>query len=158
ITVLKGTAASSIYGGLAKNGVIMITTRKGRAGKLKIEYSGSINFSNVGKLPDYQNEFGQGWGGVFVLSENGSWGPRLDGKQRLWGSIVDNSQLIKPFSFVKNDMRNFFETGVEYNNTVAVSGGNDVTRFYLSYGNVSSNGVMPTSVDQLKRNTISVRT
>lgn len=158
ITVLKGTAASSIYGGLAKNGVIMITTRKGRAGKLKIEYDGSINFSNVGKLPDYQNEFGQGWGGVFVLSENGSWGPRLDGKERLWGSTVDNSQLIKPFSYIKNDIRNFFETGTEYNNTVAVSGGNDITRFYLSYGNVSSNGVMPTSVDLLKRNTISLRT
>ena len=158
LTVLKGTAAASLYGGLAKNGVIMITTKKGRAGKLRVDYSGSVNFSNVGKLPDYQNEFGQGWGGVFVLSENGSWGPKLDGKERLWGSIVDNSQLIKPFSYIKNDVRNFFETGREYNNTVSLSGGNDVTRFYFSYGNVSSDGVMPTKVDFLQRNTLSLRT
>ncbi|HEX4849820.1 MAG TPA: TonB-dependent receptor, partial [Puia sp.] len=63
-----------------------------------------------------------------------------------------------PFSYINNNVRNFFETGTEYNNTVAVSGGNDITRFYLSYGNVSSNGVMPTSVDLLKRNTIALRT
>src|SRR5882724_1014725 len=88
LTILKGTAASSLYGGLGKNGAIMITTKRGRAGKLKIDYNGSLNFSQVGKLPDYQTEFGQGWAGVFVLDENGSWGPRLDGKPRLWGSIV----------------------------------------------------------------------
>ena len=83
----------------------MITTKRGRAGKLKVEYDGSANFSTVGKLPTYQSEFGQGWGGVFVLDENGSWGPRLDGKERLWGSVVDNSQLLKPFSFIKNNLR-----------------------------------------------------
>ena len=158
ISVLKGTAASSLYGGLAKNGVIMITTKKGRAGKLRIDYSGSINFSTVGKLPDYQDKFGQGWGGVFVLSENGSWGPVMDGKERLWGSIVDNSQLLKPFSYVNNNLRNFFETGHEYNNSVSLSGGNEVNRFYFSYGNVSSDGVMPTRTDFLQRNTFALRT
>ncbi|HTQ65383.1 MAG TPA: SusC/RagA family TonB-linked outer membrane protein [Puia sp.] len=158
ITILKGTAASSLYGGLAKNGAIMITTKKGRAGKLKVEYNGSANFSTVGKLPDYQNIFGQGWGGVFVLSENGSWGPKLDGKERLWGSIVDNSQLAKPFSFQKNGMRDFFDIGSEYNNSIALSGGNDINRFYISYGNTTSDGVMPTKADYLQRNTFALRT
>ncbi|HEY0433137.1 MAG TPA: TonB-dependent receptor plug domain-containing protein, partial [Chitinophagaceae bacterium] len=158
ITVLKGTAASSLYGGLAKNGVILITTKKGRAGKLKVEYNGSANFSTIGKLPDYQSEFGQGWGGVFVLSENGSWGPRLDGKDRLWGPVVDNSQLIKPFSYLKNNIRDFFDVGTEYNNSVALSGGNDITRFYFSYGNLSSDGVMPGRTDFLERNTFALRT
>jgi TonB-linked SusC/RagA family outer membrane protein len=157
ITILKGTAASSLYGGLAKNGAIMITTKKGRAGKLKLEYSGSVNFSKVGKLPDYETEFGQGWGGVFVLDENGSWGPRLDGKPRLWGSVVDNSQLIKPFSFQKNGLRDFYETGRELNNTVSLSGGNEISRFYFSYGNVSSDGVIPTQADLLTRNSFSLR-
>ena len=98
ITVLKGTEAASLYGSSAKNGAIMITTKRGRPGKLKVEYNGSVNFSKVGKLPDLQKTFGQGWSGTFVLSENGSWGPKLDGKERLWGSIVDNSQLLKPFT------------------------------------------------------------
>ena len=158
VTILKGTAASSLYGGLAKNGAVMITTKRGRAGKLKIEYSGSANFSKVGKLPDYQNEFGQGWAGVFVLDENGSWGPKLDGKERLWGSIVDNSQLLKPFSYINNNLRNFYTTGTEFNNTLALSGGSDITRFYFSYGNVISNGVIPTKSDYLARNTFSLRT
>jgi len=158
ITVLKGTAASSLYGGLAKNGAIMITTKKGRAGKLKIEYSGSANFSKVGKLPDYQSEFGQGWGGVFVLDENGSWGPKLDGVVRPWGSIVDNSQLLKPFSAIKDPLRQFYTTGHEYNNSLALSGGTDVTRFYFSYGNVSSNGIVPENGNTQQRNTFSFRT
>jgi TonB-linked SusC/RagA family outer membrane protein len=157
ITILKGTAASSLYGGLAKNGVIMITTKKGRAGQLRIEYSGSANFSKVGKLPDYQTEFGQGWGGIFVSDENGSWGPKLDGKERLWGSVVDNSQLEKPFSYINNNLRNFFSTGSEYNNSISLSGGNEVSRFYFSYGNVTSNGIIPYNANSMARNTISLR-
>ena len=158
ITILKGTAASSLYGGLAKNGAIMITTKRGRAGKIKIEYSGSANMSTVGKLPEYQNEFGQGWGGVFVSSENGSWGPRMDGKERLWGSIVDNSQLLKPFSPIKDPLRKFYTTGSEISNSIAFSGGSDVTRFYMSYSNVVSDGIVPTKTDFLARNTVSLRT
>lgn len=158
ITILKGTAASSLYGGLAKNGVVMITTKRGTAGKLKVEYNGSANFSTVGKLPDYQSEFGQGWAGVFVLDENGSWGPRLDGKERLWGSVVDNSQLLKPFSAIKNNLRDFYNKGGETNNSISLSGGSKITSFYLSYGNVTSNGIIPTKSDYLSRNTFSLKT
>lgn len=158
ITILKGTEASSLYGSSAKNGAIMITTKRGRAGKLKVEYNGSANFSVVGKLPDFQKIFGQGWSGTFILSENGSWGPKLDGKDRLWGSIVDNSQLLKPFSFIENNMRDFYDVGTEFNNTISLSGGSDVTSFYFSYGNVTSNGVIPTYADYLQRNSFALRT
>ncbi|HMH20426.1 MAG TPA: SusC/RagA family TonB-linked outer membrane protein [Puia sp.] len=158
VTILKGTAASSLYGGLAKNGAIMITTKKGRTGKLRIEVTSSANFSKVGKLPDYQTEFGQGWGGVFVPGENGSWGPKLDGKERLWGSVVDNSQLLKPFSAIKDPLKQFYTTGHEYNNTVALSGGSEITRFYFSYGNVSSVGIIPENANTQQRNTFALRT
>lgn len=158
VTVLKGTAASSLYGGLAKNGAIMITTKKGKAGKLKVDYNGSFNFSKAGKLPDYQTEFGQGWGGLFVLDENGSWGPRLDGVVRPWGSIVDGDQLTKPFSPLKNPLRQFYVTGHEYSNSIGLSGGTDVTRFYFSYGNVSSSGIIPDNANTQQRNTLSLRT
>jgi TonB-linked SusC/RagA family outer membrane protein len=158
ITILKGTAASSLYGSSAKNGAIMITTKRGEAGKLKIEYNGSMNWSTVGKLPDLQDAYGQGWNGTFILSENGSWGPKLDGRIRPWGATVDNSQLIKPFSYVKDNLRNFYNTGTEANNSIALSGGSDKSKFYFSYSNVSSNGVIPTRADYLQRNTFALRT
>jgi len=158
ITVLKGTAASSLYGSLAKNGVIMITTKRGKGGKLRIDYSGSANFSYVGKMPTMQDQYGQGWGAQFILSENGSWGPKLDGKMRPWGSLVDNSQLVKPFSFIDDNIRNVYDVGTEYNNTIALSGGSATNRFYFSYGNVSSNGVIPTDADMLQRNSLALRT
>jgi TonB-linked SusC/RagA family outer membrane protein len=158
LTVLKGTAASALYGSLAKNGAIIIVTKKGKAGKLKIEYDGSIAFSKAGKLPTYQNEFGQGWGGDFVSDENGSWGPKFDGQERKWGSIVGDSQLTKPFSPIPNNLRNFFVTGTEYNNSLAVSGGSDITRFYFSYSNVTSDGIIPDNANTQVRNNFSLRT
>lgn len=158
ISILHGTAAASLYGSAARNGAVMITTKRGKSGKLHVDYSGSVNFSLPGKLPVMQDIFGQGWGGVFVLGENGSWGPKLDGKVRAWGSIVDNSQLIKPFSFIDNNIRDFYNTGIEYNNTLALSGGNQSTTFYFSYGNVESDGILPTNTDYLGRNTLALRT
>ena len=158
VSVLHGTAAASLYGSAARNGAIMITTKRGKSGKLHIDYAGSANFSEPGKLPDMQNIFGQGWSGIFVLGENGSWGPKLDGKVRAWGSIVDNSQLIKPFSFINDNIRSFYNTGVELNNSISLSGGNANTTFYFSYGNVVSDGILPTKSDYLGRNTLALRT
>ena len=158
ISILKGTAAASLYGSSAKNGVIMITTKRGKSGNLKVEYNGSMNWSQVGKLPDLQDQFGQGWSGSFILSENGSWGPKLDGAMRPWGALVDNSQLIKPFSYIKNNIRNFYNMGTEANNSIAISGGTDISKFYFSYSNVTSDGVIPTKADYLQRNTFALRT
>ncbi len=158
ITVLKGTAATSLYGSNAKNGAVLFTSKRGKSGKIKVDYAGSVNVSQVGKLPDMQSQFGQGWGGTFVLPENGSWGPRLDGQTRPWGSIVNNSQLIKPFSFINDNIRNFYDNGMELNNTVSLSGGGETNQFYFSYGNVSSDGVIPTTTDFYQRNTFALRT
>ncbi|MGZ3837581.1 MAG: SusC/RagA family TonB-linked outer membrane protein [Flavisolibacter sp.] len=158
ITVLKGTAAASLYGSQAKNGAIMITTKRGRAGKLKVGFNSSYNVSTVGKLPESQTSFGQGWDGQFWAPENGSWGPRLDGKDRLWGAVVDNSELLKPFSAVKNNIRDFYDYGRELNNTLSLSGGNETSNFYFSYGNVNSDGILPSNADFLNRNTFSLRT
>jgi TonB-linked SusC/RagA family outer membrane protein len=158
ISILHGTAAASLYGSAARNGAIMITTKRGKSGKLRVDYAGAVTFSEAGKLPIMQDIFGQGWGGVFVLGENGSWGPKLDGKVRAWGAIVDNSQLIKPFSFIDDNIRSFYNTGIEYNNTLSLSGGNATTTFYFSYGNVESDGILPTNTDYLGRNTVALRT
>jgi len=159
ITVLKGTAASSLYGSAAKNGAIMITTKKGKNGKLRVDFASSVTFSEVGKLPDFQDKFGQGWNATSYNVENGSWGPRLDGTIRPWGSdLGTNSAQTKPFTFVKDNIRNAYETGMEYNNSISLSGGGEGTQFYFSYGNVSSDGVVPTNSDSYYRNTFSART
>ncbi len=158
ITVLKGTSASSLYGSVAKNGVILITTKKGKSGKLTVALSSSFNASIVGKLPDEQTQFGQGWAGVSDITQNGSWGPALDGKMHPWGATVNNSQLVKPFEFQKNSIRDFYDVGTEYNNTISLSGGNEKTNFYFSYGNVTSNGILPGNYDKLQRNNFNIRT
>jgi TonB-linked SusC/RagA family outer membrane protein len=157
ITILKGAAASSLYGSRAQNGAVIITTKKGKAGKLQVDISSSAIMSSVGKLPEMQNEWGQGWNGIHYKEENGSWGPRLDGRDRLWGSMVDNSRLIKPFVAQEDNMRNFYDNGIELNNSVSLRGGNDVANFMFSYGNVYSNGVIPSNNDSYLRHTVALR-
>ncbi|QHT65989.1 SusC/RagA family TonB-linked outer membrane protein [Rhodocytophaga rosea] len=157
ITVLKGASATALYGSRAASGVILITTKKGRsAERINVDFTSSATFTTPLRLPQLQNTFGQGWSGHFAFEENGSWGPRMDGRDRLWGNVVDNSQQIKPFSPQKN-LKDFYETGTSYINTIALSGGTEKSTFYLSYGNVSENGIVPTDADSYKRNTLALR-
>ncbi|MND44862.1 Vitamin B12 transporter BtuB [compost metagenome] len=156
VNILKGTAASSLYGSRGANGVVVITTKKGKAGGFKVDFTSAASFTQVSYVPAVQEKFGQGWDGTFILSENGSWGPKMDGVTRPWGAFVNNTQLIKPFSFVEDNFRNAFDTGGEFNNTISLTGGNENSNFYLSYGNVASNGMMPGDNDSYNRNNISL--
>ncbi len=157
VTILKG-AAAALYGSRAANGVIMITTKQGKKGdKFKVEYNGSATFSEPLRLPQLQNWFGQGWNGSFKYEENGSWGPKFDGKLRLWGNVVDNSQQLKPYVAQKNNLRDFFDVGKGYNNSIAISGGKDNATFYLSYGNVRDDGIVPTDADSYNRNSLMLK-
>jgi TonB-linked SusC/RagA family outer membrane protein len=157
VSILKGASATALYGSRAANGVIMITTKKGTAGEVAVDLTSSFTMSRPLRLPALQNTFGQGWSGHFAFEENGSWGPKMDGQERLWGNIVDNSQQLKPFSPQKDNLKDFYETGKSFMNTIAVSGGNEKSNFYLSYGNVSDNGIIPTDADSYKRHTFSMR-
>lgn len=156
VNILKGTAASSLYGSRGANGVVVITTKKGKAGGFKVDFTSAASFTQVSMIPSVQKKYGQGWDGTFIVSENGSWGPALDGVTRPWGAVVNNTQLIKPFAFVDDNFRNSFDTGGEFNNTLSLTGGNENSTFYLSYGNVSSNGMMPGDNDSYNRNNISL--
>lgn len=154
LTILKG-AAAALYGSRAANGVVLITTKKGKkADRLKVEYNGSTTISEPLRLPQMQNIYGQGWSGTFKYEENGSWGPKYDGKMRLWGNPNANQQKLKPFVALEDNLRDFFDRGVGYNNSVAVSGGKDNANFYLSYGNVREDGIVPTDNDSYNRNSL----
>ena len=174
VTVLKGASATALYGSRAANGVIVITTKRGNTNsKIKVSYSGTASMSNILRVPQFQNRFGQGWPLLNLagtaepgLGENGSWGPVLDGQTRTWGAPLDangvyvtegGTQRSKPFGFVENNLRNFYEDGMEITNNISISMGNKNTSLIASYNNVTSDGIVPTNVDKYVRNTFSLR-
>ena len=159
MTVLKGAAATALYGSRAANGVIMITTKSGKntEGKMQVVYDGGYTISRVGRLPQEQSQFGQGWSGDRALDENGNWGAPYDGKERVWGRIIDNEQLVKPYVFLKNRVRDFYELGQNYKNSLSLSGGTAKTNYFFSLSHNSSDGVVPTNQDSYQRYTVSTR-
>lgn len=171
VTVLKGASATALYGSRAANGVIMITTRRGpREGKLSVVYSGSVTASELLRAPQTQHNFGQGWP-YWDPAENGSWGPKLDGRKHVWGAYSTTDYgpgsipsfypgfkiMEKPFSYIENNLRSFYETGLEFQNNISISGGNEKNSFAISYGNTTSDGIIPTKADLFKRNLFSFR-
>lgn len=158
LTVLKGAAATALYGSRAANGVILVTTKSGKKGLNKsytISYSGGVEASRVSMLPEFQNSYGLGWNGLQTFIENGSWGPKLDGSTQVYGPVYNNSQLIHEYTAKKNNVKDFFDTGWSQNHNVAISGKShdDDMSYYLSYGYNDNNGIMPGDGDSFKRNT-----
>jgi TonB-linked SusC/RagA family outer membrane protein len=156
VTILKGASATALYGSRAANGVIMITTKQAKQEKLSITYDGSFMASNVLRVQQEQDRFGQGWPD-WSVAENGSWGPRLDGRTHEWGSYNLSTPMTKPFSFVKDNLRKFYTTGFDMNNNVSVRTGTDKLGLRLSYGNTSSRGILPNNADKYSRNTFAMR-
>ena len=159
MTVLKGAAATALYGSRAANGVIVITTKSGKrhgARNFSISYDGSVQWRQIANLPKLQNQFGQGWNGKQTFIENGSWGPELDGSTQVYGPIWNHQQLIHKYSALESNIEDFFETGVSHNHNVSLSGVSDDQKmtYYLSYGYSGDNGIIPGKKDTYKRNTI----
>jgi TonB-linked SusC/RagA family outer membrane protein len=163
MTVLKGAAATALYGSRAANGIIVITTKQGKKGTDKnfsIQYNGGIQFRQISKLPMFQNEFGQGWNGAQTYIENGSWGPRLDGSLQVYGPIWNNQQLIHEYSAVEDNVKDFFDIGISKNHSLSLSGVSEDNKmnYFVSFSTADDNGVMPSDADTYKRNTIAYRT
>ena len=118
ITLLKGAAASALYGAVAANGAIMITTKSGMAGKVSVNVSSNTTMETPMILPKFQNTYGGGSDGTL------SWGEKLASKS-------------------PNYAEEFFRTGFTTNNSVSLAGGNDNFKAYFSYGNVFSHGMTP---------------
>ena len=166
MTVLKGAAATALYGSRASNGAIIITTKSGKNNsKLKVDFSSSIDFSEVARVPHLQYDFGQGWFGQgysglpthgSASAENGSWGPAFNGEIRPWGAIVDNSQLIKPYVGLENNVKDFYDIGNTYTNNFRISGGGDNSNFSLGFSSVNSDGIAPTDADLYLRRNVNI--
>ncbi len=165
MTVLKGAAATALYGSRAAAGAIIITTKSGKKNQnIKVEITSSADFSQVARVAKLQNSYGQGWlgqgysnipfYGLGVSAENGSWGPAFNGETRLWGAIVNNTQQLKPYVGLENNVRDFYDTGSSFTNTIRVSGGAENSNFSLAFSDVNSDGIVPTDSDSFKRKTL----
>lgn len=162
MTVLKGAAATALYGSRAANGVILITTKQGSRGLEKnftISYSGGVEARQLSTLPVYQNSYGQGWNGAQTFIENGSWGPKLDGSIQPYGPIWNGYQLYHEYTAKPNNVRDFFEIGWSHKHNIAMDGISDDGKmtYYLSFNNANDNGIIPGNKDTYKRNGFAFR-
>ena len=155
ITVLKGPGATALYGSRASNGALIITTKSGKGNQNKkneVTFSTGIQLSSILKLPDFQNEYGQGYDLVTNdVIENWSWGPNFTGVVTPWGQAINGVSQERPYSAVKNNVRDFFETGKTFTNSLSFSGSGERSTFFLSLNSLNSNGVMPTNRDNYNR-------
>lgn len=157
VTVLKGASATALYGSRASNGVIMITTKKAaKDERLTVTYDASFTATTTGRVMRTQDLFGQGWGS-WDRAENGSWGPRLTGIMHEWGSDNLETPMVKPFTYVKDNLKNFYKTGTEINNSVRVQYGTRNAGIVTSFSNANSNGILPNDGDKFGRNTFFLR-
>ena len=162
MTVLKGAAATALYGSRAANGVIVITTKSGKKQgerNFQISYDGSVQWRNVSMLPKMQNKFGQGWNGTQTFIENGSWGPEMDGSTQVYGPIWNHQQLIHEYSPLEDNIKDFFDTGVSTAHSVSLNGvsSDNKMTYYLSYSYNHDDGIIPMDKDTYSRNTIAYR-
>ncbi|ANQ52198.1 SusC/RagA family TonB-linked outer membrane protein [Flammeovirga sp. MY04] len=149
ISVLKGPNAAALYGSRAQNGAIIITTKKGKAQKgVKVEYNANVMFEQVQSFYNMQDTYGQGTNGQVDTNAMGSWGAPMDGQ--MVQSWVDPS-LQTPYS-VNNQWEDYFQTGSSVANNVAVSGGNDLATFRVSFMDQRTNGIFPSQ--SLNKNSI----
>lgn len=126
MSVMTGAAAAALYGSEAANGAVLITTRRGEAGALKVSLSTNIEFLQPFRLPEFQNRYGTGRKGKTTGSTIHSWGPYLPEAAR--------------YGYTPED---FIETGHVYTNSFSLSGGTDRNQTYFSAAAVNSDGLMP---------------
>lgn len=138
VTVLRGASAAALYGSQAGNGVIVITTKKGKSGKLAVTLNSGIASESAFALPLVQNQYGQGTGGVLDPSKGDSWGPKMTGQS--YTNFLGKSSSYTP---QPNNIKDFFRRGIDLNNSIAVSSGTEKMQTYLSYTNNLIQGIIP---------------
>jgi len=176
VSILKGAAASALYGSRAANGVVLITTKKGAKNKngIGVVVNSGITWSTIDKetMPEYQYEYGAGYSqdwsfenainGNHVVNTNddASWGPKFDPNLQVvhWDALDPNAANYgetRAWVAPKSKVYDFFETGIKYVNSIALTGGTDVSNFRLSYTNSDESGILPNS--NIKKNTMAFK-
>ena len=148
IDVLKGASAGTLYGERGANGVLMITTKKGKASKgVRVDYNGNYTIDEPAIFPRFQRLYGQGANGRLTTSageaieNSASWGPRLQGQDFTYFDGVTRPYVDAG----EDDIRNYYENGSTLTNSLAISGGSESYTARLSVSNVSHEGIVPNS-------------
>jgi TonB-linked SusC/RagA family outer membrane protein len=128
MTVLKGASAAALYGSQGANGVILVTTKRGKEGKVTANYNASLFVDNVVSLPKFQTSYGAD-----------------PGATTSWGAAKQSPDHVK----------DFYNTGGTYINSISVNGGTDKMTTSLTYANTKVDGVLPTN--EFKKNNIALR-
>lgn len=128
MTILKGASASALYGSSASNGVVVITTKKGKSGKPTISFNSNLTFDNAIETPDFQNSYG--------ISEGG----------KSWGSTITGGN---------DNTKEFFQTGFTAINSLSVSSGSEKFQSYYSYANTNAEGII--DGNKLNKHNINIR-
>lgn len=137
MTILKGASAAALYGSLGQNGAIIITTKRGKSGKITVDYTGNTTIDRPFILPEVQSEYGQGAGGVYNANSETSWGPKITGQTiTLW-----NGKQV-PMQGQPDRIKDFYRDGSSLTNTLGISGGSEKMQTYFSYGNNKANGIL----------------
>lgn len=174
INVLKGQAASALYGMRASNGVIIITTKKGKglSGKAQITYNSNVSFDKVAVLPDFQTTYAQGSNGAYNPTASTSWGPKIEelSNDPNYGGNVSNAYSdaakkngintsgkyyvpqralagLDPWATPQsyNNAKDFFNTGKTWNNSLNVMQGFDKGSYSVSLGATNADGIVPST-------------
>ena len=185
LEVLKGASAAALWGTRAANGVVVITTKKGRDtnGKVNITVKSTVSFDRVNKMPALQQTYGQGSGGLYVQGQRNSFGDRIadrtggtdayitdpmastyqgfvtfpDGSQRyaIASGTAANPHGGKNARDTYDHTTDAFQTGHFTDNSINISGGNGRSNFLVSYGNLNQEGVIR-AYSNYQRNTARV--
>lgn len=152
VNILKGAAATVLYGSRAANGAVIITTKRGsqRKGGL-IEVNSSVRFDNVLKLPDFQNQYAQGNYGLYSERNTNGWGPKIsDVTDQTFTDYKGDQVTLKAHP---NNVKDFYETGVTLLNSASFSNATDKSDIRIGYANTHQTGIIPNS--ELERNNVS---
>ncbi|SOD12314.1 SusC/RagA family TonB-linked outer membrane protein [Pedobacter xixiisoli] len=171
VSVLKGPAATALYGSRGGNGAVIITTKSGKVNQkgIGVSFNSNSSFETISRWPDYQNEYGQGAtgqdlyysylataDGASTRSTSSAWGPKFDGQSYFqYDPVTKTTSATRlPWVAYPNNHKDFFQTANTFINSVALDGGTDKTTARLSVTNLQNRWIIPNT--GMTRNTISL--
>ncbi len=151
LTILRGASGAALYGSQAGNGVLVITTKKGRKDNTTgVSINSGFTVESPFALPKFQNEYGQGNAGMLDPTVGDSWGAKMTGQS--YTNYLGKQSTYSPQS---DNVKDFFRNGLTFNNSVGISGGNEKVQTYFSYTNNAIQGIVPKN--DLIRHNINLR-
>ena len=155
ISVLKGANAAALYGARANNGAIIITTKSGKKDTFDVNINSTLTYDTADIMLEFQNEYGQGNGGVYSGFTTDSWGPRMGGSVAHWSPNPELSGTSIPYEAQPDNVKDFFNTGVSIANNISLVSGGENIRTFFSYTNDLRTGIVPNN--ELERHSINLK-